>query len=83
MTFMICLRSISLLNHLIERNRNLTKAKEAEALAAAQRGDRALQSIASTESERYRAVWHELQLVLDEYHTRDEQLLHQMQQLKS
>jgi hypothetical protein len=81
MIFMTCLRSISLLEHLIERNRNLAKARELEAETAAQNGDRTRQSISSTEAARHSAVWHELRLVLDEYRLHDEQLLQNLQQL--
>ena len=66
------LKSISLLEHLIDRNRNLSKERENEAFTAAQKGDKQRQSIASTESERYRAVWHELELVMREYVLKDE-----------
>ena len=66
------LKSISLLEHLITRNRDLSKQRELEAEKAASDGDKLRHSLASTESERYRAVWHELELVMREYVLKDE-----------
>ena len=77
------LKSISLLEHLITRNRDIAKMRELEAEKAASCGDKLRQSLASTEAIRYGAVWHELRLVLDEYHMHDEQLLQNMQQLNT
>ena len=77
------LKSISLLEHLITRNRDLSKQRELEAEKAASDGDKLRHSLASTEAIRYGAVWHELRLVLDEYYLHDEQLLQNKQQLNA
>lgn len=51
---------------LAERHKTLMLQTEQEAFAAAQCGDKARQSIASTESERHRAVYHAISLILDD-----------------
>lgn len=54
----------SLAEHLAERHKHLMLETEREAFQAAQSGDKARQSIASTESERHRAVYHAMCLII-------------------
>lgn len=49
---------------LAERHKTLMLATEAEAEQAAQAGDKVRQSLASTESERHRAVYHAMHLII-------------------
>lgn len=56
----------TLAEHLCERERRLTLTRELEASEAAKIGDKARQSIASTESERHRYSWAQLQLIVDD-----------------
>lgn len=54
----------TLAENLAERHKHLMLEREREAFNAAQSGDKARQSIASTESERHRAVYHAMCLVV-------------------
>lgn len=56
----------TLAEHLCARERRLTLMRELEASEAAQIGDKARQSLASTESERHRYAWAQLQLIVDD-----------------
>ena len=57
----------TLVEELAERHKRQMIDTEREAFQAAQAGDKARQSIASTESERHRAVYHSMCMVLDDY----------------
>lgn len=65
------LRSISLAEHLFDRHMGIARKRLDEAEAAAAKGDRARQSIASTEAERHRFAALELRLVIDCFYTDD------------
>lgn len=65
------LRSISLAEHLFDRHMRIARKRLDEAEAAAAKGDRTRQSIASTEAERHRFAALELRLVIDCFHTDD------------
>lgn len=60
------IRSVSLARHLADRHRGLMLARTREAEVAAGDGDRARQSLASTEAERHREAYSALMLVLAE-----------------
>ncbi|GHE82591.1 hypothetical protein GCM10019059_44970 [Camelimonas fluminis] len=60
----------TLAEHLAERHKHLMLEREREAFHAAQSGDKSRQSIASTESERHRAVYHAMCLIVSDENKR-------------
>lgn len=58
----------TLAEHLCARQRKLTFDRQYEADKAAKSGDKARQTIASTEAERHRYAWSQIQLIVDDDH---------------